>query len=311
MNRTLRISAALSLLLVTELILVGCNATKSNSNTGGSGTNDTSTMPVGMYMGTGSISGNVTVNGATSNFSGSPYLLGFVTSTGNYMLLSYSTGSPNVISQIDVGTATASNGSLASSDDQNYYLFPNFSADDYPDLLSYQGSTLAATYVSNASITGTITYPGQDAVLSFPLGIIGASTQASSLSAVAGTYTGSFYSIGVAASTSFQPAASTITITPAGVLSGTVYCPFGVNNTRVSRPAASTPANCAVSGTVTARSDIDAYDVSISFVNGTTDSFPGTWVGVTATGLGYYNSTTQKFMVGTVTPGNIPFAFSN
>ena len=311
MNCNLRISAVLSLLLVAELMLVGCNATKSNSNTGGSGTNNSSAMPVGMYMGTGSISGNVTVNGATSNFSGSPYLLGFVSSTGNYMLLSYSTGSPNVISQIDVGTATASNGSLTSSDDQNYYLFPNFSADDYPDLLSYQGAALAATYVSNASITGTITYPGQDAVLSFPLGIIGASTQASSLSMVAGTYSGSFYSIGVACGDCFTSAVSTITVTSTGALSGTVSCPFGVNNTNDSRPAASAPANCAVSGTVTPRSDIDAYDVSISFVNGTTDSFPGTWVGVTATGLGYYNSATQKFMIGTVTPGNIPFAFSN
>jgi len=311
MNHNLRISAVLCLLLAAETILVGCNATKSSGGAGGSGSGN-STMPVGIYTGTGSISGSVTVNGATSTFSGSPYLMGFVTSTGNYMLLSYSTGSPNYISQIDVGTATASDGSFTSSDDQNYFLFPNFSADNYPDLEAYQGSTLSATYVSNTSITGTISYPGQGGLLSFPLGIIGQSTQGSSMSAVAGAYTGSFYSIGVACGDCFTSAASTITVTSAGAISGTVSCPFGVNNTNGSRPAAaSTPANCAVSGTVTPRSDIDAYDVSISFVNGTTDSFPGTWVGVTATGLGYYDSATQKFMIGTVTPGNIPFAFSN
>ncbi len=307
MNHKVRISAVLCLLLATEMILVGCNATKSNGG-GGSGN---STMPVGIYTGTGNVSGAVTVNGATSNFSGSPYLMGFVTSTGNYMLLSYSTGSPNYISQIDVGNATASNGSFTSSSDQNYFLYPNFSADNYPDLGAYQGATLSATYVSNASITGTISYPGQGGLLSFPLGIIGQSTQGSSMSAVAGTYSGTFYSIGVACGSCFTSAVSTITVTSAGALSGTVSCPFGVNNTRGARPAASAPANCAVSGTVTPRSDIDAYDVSISFVNGTTDSFPGTWVGVTATGLGYYNSATQKFMIGTVTAGNIPFAFSN
>ncbi|MGA2648813.1 MAG: hypothetical protein ABSF15_29360 [Candidatus Sulfotelmatobacter sp.] len=109
------------------------------------------------------------------------------------MLLSYSTGSPNFISQIDVGTATASDANFTSNNDQNYYLFPNF-GEDLPILGNIQGSALSATDVPNQSINGSISHTGTSDVLSFFLGIVGQSTQPASMSAIAGTYSGAFYS---------------------------------------------------------------------------------------------------------------------
>ena len=316
MNGNSRSRVLLGFLCLALLILVGCsNTAGNNAANNGSGGNSSSAMPVGLYMGTGSFTGVSQWN--SQSFATSPYMLGFITSTGNYMLLSYSAGSPNVISQIDIGTATASDGNLTSNNDQNYYVFPNY-AEDAPILGNIQGSPLSATYVLNQTIYGSIDYTGTPDVLSFPLGIVGASTQPASLSALAGTYTGAFYSTWDTCGTSCaMVATSTITITSAGALSGTVACPWGDGATTNDSPrradsTSTTSADCTVSGTVSARSDIDAYDVSVTFANGTEYNFGGdTWVGVTGTGMGYYDSANQKFMFGTVTPGNIPFAFSN
>lgn len=315
MNDNRRNPVVLVWLCLALLTLVGCNmaGNQAGNNSSGNGTSS-SAMPVGLYMGTGSFTGISQWN--DQSFATSPYMLGFVTSTGSYMLLSYSTGSPNFISQIDIGTGTASDGNFTSNNDQNYYLFPNF-AEDAPVLGNIQGSSLSATYVLNQSINGSISYTGTTDVLSFPLGIVGQSTQPASLSAIAGTYSGAFYSTwDTCSGDCVISATSTITITPAGALSGTVTCPFEAAQTDDSpRRADATSPDCTVSGTVTARSDIDAYDVSVSFANGTQYFFaPGStnqWVGVTATGMGYYDSANQKFMFGAVTAGNVPFAFSN
>ena len=312
MRSKIRKRALLIVPCLAGLLMLGCNAAQNNSTAGNTGTSSNSaTMPTGIYTGTGSLTGNYTLNGATSNFSGAPYLMAFVPSSGNYMLLSYSTGSPNFISQIDTGTASVSNGSFTASDDQDEYLFSTYGGAP-PDLLNYEGASLSATYVLNESITGTITYPGQDASLSFPLGMVGQSTQPASMSTIAGNYSGAFYSNDEVPGDDTLAATSTITITSAGALSGTVACAFGVSQTNDSPiPNASTSTPCTVSGTVTARSDIDAYNVSVSFANGTEGSFPALWVGVAATGMGYYDSANQKFMFGAVTAGNVPFAFSN
>lgn len=306
MRSKIRKSGLLVVPCLAGLLMVGCNAAQNRSTPGSSGTGSNSaTMPAGIYTGnaslTGSFSGSDVINTA-------PYLLGFVTSTGNYMLLSYSYNPsiPNFISQMDTGTASVSDGSFTASDDQDEYLLSSlaYASTQTVAFQDYQDAALSATYVPNQSITGTITYPGiQHGVLSFPMVMVQQSNQPASMSTIAGTYTGNFFSAQYA--TQCAPdvycedagITSTITITSAGVLSGTVSA-LGASST--------------VSGTVSARSDIDAYNVSISFSNGAAGALPGTWVtSGTGIGLGYYNPTTRRFMFGALTSNNTPFGFSN
>jgi hypothetical protein len=266
------------------------------------------TIPTGIYFGTGHFTGTQTINGFTSSFNTSPYVLGFVTSAGRYMLLSYSTGSPNVVRNIDSGSGSALNGSFASSTNLNSWMYPS-GIPIYDD----QGGTLSSSFVLNANATGqsmngSIAYAGtQNAILSFPLGYVGGDTTAATLSAIAKTYVGAFdASINTSGFGNLPPLSSTFTISPAGVLAGTVSCPLSSVSPP---PGPQTP--CTVSGSITARSDLNGYDVSISFANGSSTSFVSGFTGKTATGLGYYNSTSGNLMFGAIAPDNTTFAFSN
>jgi hypothetical protein len=275
---------------------------------GGGGPKSTGTaIPIGIFFGTGHFTGTQTTNGFTSPFNTSPYVLGFVTSTGRYMLLSYSTGNPNVVRNTDSGSGSALNGSFASSNNLNASMYP-FN----PWIYAAQGGSLSSSFALNAngtgqSINGSIVYAGtQNAVLSFPLGYMGGGTTPATLSAVARSYTGAFYANINTSSYGNPPLSSTFTISSAGVLTGTVACqlfPIG------GPPPAPTP--CTVSGSVTARSDLNAYDVSISFANGTSGSLIGGFTGKTATGLGYYDSTSGNLMFGATASDNTTFSFSN
>ena len=258
-------------------------------------------IPTGVYAGTGNFTGTQTINGYTSYFNTAPYLLGFVTSAGNYMLLSYSTGSPNVVSHIDTGSGSALNGSFTASNNLNSTMYPSI------PIYSNQGGTLSASFVSNTNLIGTITYAGtQNASLSFPLGYAVASTMPATLAAVAGTYSGAFEAnINTSGYGNLPPITSTFTISSTGVLAGTVLCQLN----SLSPPP--NPQPCTVSGIVTARSDLNAYDVSISFANGVGGSLISGFTGKTATGLGYYDSVSKKIMFGTVAPDNTAFAFAN
>jgi hypothetical protein len=136
---------------------------------------------------------------------------------------------------------------------------------------------------------------------------MGGGTTPATLSAVAKSYSGVFYAnINTSGYGNLPPLSSTFTISSAGVLTGTVACqlfPIG------GPPPAPTP--CTVSGSVTARSDLNAYDVSISFANGTSGSLVGGFTGKTATGLGYYDSTSGNLMFGATASDNTTFSFSN
>ena len=300
-----------SLLMVSLLLvfLSACGAGSSSDNSSGGGSN---AIPAGLYSGTGTFTGTETINGFTSPFDTTPFILGFVTGTGSYMLLSYSVGGPNKISQIDEGTLSVSNGTFTTSDNLSFPLYGNYSSDTFPLLGSgLQGATFAGQYALNTDLTGTITYSGsQGAVLSVPLGFVGQSTTPMTLPAIAKTFTGAFYQNGSTGLNGFiSPIASTITISSTGALSGTVSCAFN----SVTPPVTTAPPTpCTVSGTVVARSDISAYDVlSLSFTNGSAGSFPSQWVGKMATGFAYYDSATGKLMFGAVAPDNTAFAFSN
>jgi hypothetical protein len=224
------------------------------------------------------------------------------------MLLSYSTGSPNVVRNVDSGSGTASSGSFTSNDNLNSYMYPS----GVP-IYDNQGGALSSTYVlkadkSGQSITGSISYAGtQNASLSFPLGYVGGDTAPGALSDIARTYTGAFYAnINTSGFGNLPALSSTFTISAAGVLTGTVVCPLSSVSPP---PGPQTP--CTVSGTVTARSDLNAYDVSISFANGSSTSFVGGFTGKTATGLAYYDATSGSLMFGVVAADHTTFAFSN
>lgn len=270
---------------------------------------DVTTIPVGIYLGTGNFSGTQTINGATSNFNTSPYVLGFVTSTGDYMLLSYSSGSPSVVTNMDSGSGSSSNGVFSAVNNLNSWMY----LAGIP-IYQPQGGSLSAPFVLNAnnsgqSLNGQIIYAGtQNAALSFPLGYVGGDTTPATSAAVATTFTGR---IGANINTSgyggnLPPLSSTFTISSSGVLSGTVTCPLSSVNPP---PPPQTP--CTVSGTVTPRTDLNAYNVSISFANGSATSFATGFVGKTATGLGFYNSTSGQFIFGAIASDNTAFSFSN
>lgn len=295
-------------LLIAVSVLSGCGSGGSGSggSSGSSSQTNNVTVPVGIYFGTGNFVGTQTINGYTSSFNTSPYILGFVTSAGNYMLLSYTTGSPNIITHIDSGSSSALNGTLTSGNNVVSAMYPSGIPIYYP-----QGGTLSAVYVLNSnqtgqSISGTITYAGtQNASLALPLGYVGGDTMPATLAAVAKTFTGNFdANINTSGYGNLPPISSTFTISSSGVLTGTVTCQLNP----ISPPTNPTP--CTVSGTVTPRSDLNAYDVSISFANGTS-SLDSSFIGKTATGLGYYDSTSGNFMFGVIAPDNTAFAFSN
>jgi hypothetical protein len=307
----LRNSLMLVFPCLTLLMLVGCSSSANNNGGNGSGGNgpggnNNSAMPVGIYAG----AGNLTVSGTVTQ----PQMVAMVTSSGSYTLLSYNAGIPNYVYQIDTGTGSESNGAFTSSNDQDLFAYENYEGYGFGSysLAPYQGATLSATSVANSSISGLVTYPGQGATLAFPLEFVSGSTVApSSLAEIAGVHTGTFYSYLVTDPGEFSlTAGSSFTISDAGVLTGTVTAAFG-----------GTLGPCTVSGTVTPRTDINAYNFSFSFANGTGSSQAGDcsfaippgssgWTGGTATGLGYYNSSTGKLIIGAAN-GTTPFTFSN
>lgn len=284
-----------------------------NPNGGGGGTSSvpssttSNAIPVGMYAGTGTFTGTETINGLTSNFDKSPSLLEFVTSSGAYMLLSYNPGSPAYVSQIDEGSFVSSLGTITSHNDMAYPLWENYSSDTFPVLYSgTQNATYDGTFLLNSDLNGNIVYSGsQGAVLKVPVNYVAASVTPVTLAAIAKTFTGAFYQNGSTGTNGFlSPIAGSITISSTGVLSGTVDCAF-------TSVGGGTTTPCMVSGTVTARTDLGAYDISISFTNGTNQSFPSQWGGKTATGLLYYDAGNGKILFGAVAPDNTAFAFSN
>ncbi len=274
---------------------------------GSSSSGAPTTVPTGIFFGTGLFTGTQTINGYTSPFRTSPYVLGFVTSAGSYMLLSYSMGSPNTILAIDSGAGGVTSGSFDSSTNLHSYMYPSI------PIYQPQGGLLSATFVLNSdlsgrSINGSIDYAGtQGAVLSFPLGYVGGDVVPATLAAVAGTFTGTFYSNqNTSGYGTLPPLTSTFTVSATGALAGTVACPGSAISPP---PGPQTP--CTVSGTLTPRTDLNAYDVSFSFANGSATSFISGFTGKTATGLAYYDATSHSLMFGGIAPDTTAFSFSN
>ncbi|MGN6797631.1 MAG: hypothetical protein ACTHKS_05735 [Gaiellaceae bacterium] len=261
------------------------------------GSNDGGTVvPAGVYTGTGTFTGSEFVNGATQTFSTAPTITAIVTASGHYLVLSTSF---SVVSQIDTGTAVA-NGTLTASNNTEYGLYPDFDSNKFALLPSNQNGSLDASFTTGSNLDGTITYSGTTGdVLEYMSTFVAGSTSAPT--ALPATLAGTFYSTVNSGERLTTTAMSTLTITGTS-FTGPVTCPF------TSTPPPPQPTPCTVSGTLSPRSDVAAYDVSLSFADSSNERFPTGWTGVTATGLAYFDGT--RLVLG-ASNGATAYAFSN
>ena len=269
------------------LFLAACG-----SNDGGGGT----VVPAGVYTGTGTFTGSELVNGAKMTFSTAPTITAIVTASGHYLVLSTSF---SVVSRIDTGTAVA-NGTLTASNNTEYGLYPDFDSNNFALLPSNQNGSLDASFTTGSNLDGTITYSGTSGdVLEYMSTFVPGATSAPT--ALPATLAGTFYSTVNSGERLTTTAMSTLTITGMS-FTGPVTCPF------MASPPPPQPMPCTVTGTLSPRSDVAAYDVSLSFADSDSERFPTGWTGVTATGLAYFDGT--KLVLG-ASNGATAYAFSN
>lgn len=153
---------------------------------------------------------------------------GLVFSDGSYYVLYSRVGSPTVIGGVVQGSSSASNGSWSSIDARDFNI----------EGVGVLSASLAGTYTAKQSLAGTVTYPG-GSTSSFS-GTYNASYEtAATLSAVAGTYTGSVaFSQGTQAATVSVAASGAVTALAGG---------------------------CTATGAATPRTDGNAYNVTLNF----------------------------------------------
>ena len=262
----------------------------------GGGDGGGTVVPAGVYTGTGTYTGSQLVNGARQTFSTAPTITAIVAANGTYLLLS---AKFNVISQIDTGSGMA-NGMFTAANNTEYGLYPDYNSNNFPLQPSNQNGALEASFVTGKSLDATITYSGTngDVLATMTTFVAGSDAAPSALPA---TVAGTFYSSNNSGNSFNVKATSTLTITGTS-FTGPVMCPL------MSTMPPPQPTPCTVTGTLTPRSDIAAYDVSLSFADGNASKFTSGWTGMTATGLAYFDGT--KLVLG-VASGPYAFAFSN
>lgn len=265
---------------------------------GGGAGDDTggTVVPAGVYTGTGTFTGTQMINGATSSFSKAPTITTIVAANGTYLILSSQLG---VVSQVDTGTGMA-NGKFTAANNVEYELSPDYGSNNIVPLQLNVNGALEASFSTGKSLDATITYSGTSGdVLATTTTFVASSTSAPV--ALPATLAGTFYAIGGSAQSPRVTAMSTLTITGTS-FTGPVVCPL------MSTMPPPQPTPCTVTGTITPRSDVAAYDVSFSFADGNGQKFPLGWTNITATGLAYFDGT--KLMLG-ATSNQYAFAFSN
>jgi hypothetical protein len=283
--------------------IAGCSSPGSNA------------IPAGIYGGAGELTGTSTLNGARQSFDTRPSLRGIVTAGGDYLFMSYETGSPDTVSQLDIGTGSASDGMFTASDDLELALQSNYDTSPGGIGSIVQNGRLTAQFSPMSTFTATIDYPpnngGQsDDELTFPATWVAGSVAAPTLAQVASTYTGAFSSnINTSGYGDRAVATGSITIATSGELSGTILCVLGST-------MGGTDAPCTVSGTISPRADVDAYDVTLSFASGSGSPpaggfLPSSWTGKTASGMAYVDPASGKLVLGAAAPDNTGFAFAN
>ncbi|MBC5786200.1 hypothetical protein H8N03_24900 [Ramlibacter sp. USB13] len=174
---------------------------------------------------------------------------GVTLADGSYYLLYSSTTDANTVGGAIQGTATLTGEQFASQDALE------FSAEG----LGIRPSTLAATLQAGSSFHGTVTTTASGAAVTFQTRTYVAAwgaTPMPTLQRLAGAYTGTAgFALGV------RPAVFTVTET--GAVSSTIN-------------------GCAITGTATPRTDVNAYDLAIAF-GGAPCALPG----LAFTGIAY------------------------
>ncbi len=273
------------------LLFLACACGTSGGDDGGT------VVPAGVYTGTGTFTGSELVNGAKQSFSTAPTITAIVAPNGTYLVLSAKLA---VISQIDMGTGSA-NGMFTAANNTEYGLYPDFDSNNFALLPANQNGAFAASFTTGKSLDATITYSGTSGDVLATMTTFVVNSAAPPAAALPATLAGTFYSTSNSGQRIDTTAMSTLTITGTA-FTGPVACPL------MSTMPPPQPTGCTVTGTLTPRSDIGAYDVSLSFADGNSAKFPTGWTGVMATGLAYFDGT--KLVLGAAS-GATAFAFSN
>lgn len=182
---------------------------------------------------------------------------GLVFSNGSYYVFYSKAAAPSIIGGVVQGTGSTLGASFASSNAKD---FNN-------EGLGVVAATVSASIQTKVSLNGSISYAsGQSTTFTSAYGIQFETTP--TLSAVAGTYTGQ-----------------------AGLASGLQTMVISVSATGA---ISSSSNGCSTTGTSTARSDANAYDVVLTF-----GPAPCTFAGQTVLGLAYFDAGTKRLYAAT------------
>jgi hypothetical protein len=217
-------------------------------------------------------------------------VLGLIFSDGRYYFLYSPPSNPNLISLINSGSGVSSNGDFSA----NNLLAVPLSSIGYTQGTIANG-TFSASYTTNSNLNGTFSYlpSGGSAITTT---YEPTSVTVPTLTQIAKEYTGAFshyYPSGNNLYT-WSPATN-FTVSANGSISGTVDC-----FTEPVCMSAPCPAiTCNVTGTINPRTDINAYDVSLSIgsTNGGSTPLDGTYNGVA-----YFDAGTGNLNIAGISP---------
>ncbi|MDO9146752.1 MAG: hypothetical protein Q7U52_03655 [Hydrogenophaga sp.] len=179
-------------------------------------------------------------------------LTGVVLGDGTHYVLYSMIGIPSIIAGVVQGTGAMSGSTFSSNNARDFNL----------ESASVLPATLSANVVTKQSFTGSISY--SSGANSFTSTYDPVSDTPAALPTVQGTYTGQVV-------TSAGSESATLVVASTGALSGT-----GTSG-------------CKVSGTVTARTDVNAYSFTLSF-----GPAPCLFAGQTFSGVAGFNATAKR-----------------
>ena len=280
---------------VVSAVLASCGGGGGGNNNSNSNTN---AVPTGIFSGTSGAGNDV-------------FML--VESSNKYWILYNPPSVSNEMSAFDTGTATVdptnpSNDFTVSAGDTDFttpYSNPHSGNALDPSNTATGAATPGYTIcmafnaqqqISGSIINGSCANFNSATILSTitPTYVSGSATTMGSLSAIAGNYTDDFSSTlnTPTENTAKCYFAANLTVGSNGAINGTVTDCSGAN-----RPSSST-----VSGTLVARTDIDAFDVTLTFTGDAPDSMP--LDGQSYSGIAYYDTGTGRLFIAAVTSGN-------
>lgn len=278
MGATLRLQWIIPVFLIT--LLVAC---------GGGGSSSSSPVvatPQGVYYGTGKFA-----SGGGNN------TLMLVESDNTYWILYTPPSVPTSMIFIEQGSATATAVTFTIPSDTEYDLLyddPNNGNAVVPTgatagavITGYTGSL---DYTYQKQIDGSILNGKTVISVVVPLYVAG-STAMGSLSTIAGNYAGNFSSTLNSSTLQGQGCAFTTALN--------IGSNSKITGTLVDCSGTGLPSNSTVTGTLTPRIDIDAFDVTMTFTADGGDSQP--LDGLTFDGIAYYNAKTKTLNIAALT----------